>query len=323
MIRGGLIKDDLDLKQRKIGVEIELGNMTPEFCAEIISKNTNWKTEQIHDDLFLLKSPQGDYKVETDAEIIKKMSKEAMESEGDSFSNLIREGFDSLKGTLVPIEIVSPPLPLDKISDLDQVCEELHNHGAKGTQDSFNYAFGLHLNPQVKDLGHTHILKNLQSFIILSDWLHDQIRIDTTRRLTGFAKDFPKDYAKKIIQTDYKPNQTEFIDDYLDHNPTRNRSLDMLPLLKFLDSKRVTNIVDDTRVKSRPTYHYRLPNCMLGSPFWSINTEWKRWKKVEWLAENETSLNAAIKAFNQIKLKSSFSNNEWLSILNNLIMESE
>lgn len=297
--------------------------MSPELCAEIISQKTNWNIEQVHDDLFLLKSPQGDYKVETDAEIIKKMSKEATEGEGDSFSNIIREGFDSLKGTIVPIELVSPPLPLDKISELDQICEDLHKRGAKGTQDSFNYAFGLHLNPQVKQLDHAHILKNLQAFIILSDWLHDQIKIDTTRRLTGFAKDFPKDYAKKIIQTNYKPSQTEFIDDYLSFNPTRNRSLDMLPLLKFIDPDRVTNIVDDTRVKSRPTYHYRLPNCMLGSPFWSINTEWKRWKKVEWLAENDVYLEGAIEAFNQVKLKNSFSNNEWVAILNTLIMESE
>ena len=34
----------------------------------------------------------------------------------------------------------------------------------------------------------------------------------------------------------------------------------------------------------RPAYHYRLPNCRIDEPGWSIAAEWGRWVLVERLA---------------------------------------
>lgn len=317
---------DLNLEKRKIGVEIELGNISPSECSRLIADFKQWEIIKQHDDLFELDSPYGKFIVETDAEIIKKISKEAQdlpEGETDQLSNFLKDGLGHFKGTLVPIELVSPPLEVDKLQELDEICSYLFKNGAKGTQDAFNYAFGLHLNPQVKSLEHKSILKHLQAFIILSDWLLDQIKVDTTRKITGFAKDFPEEYSQKILRSDYQPTEEEFIKDYLEYNPTRNRSLDMLPLFKYMMPDIVNQKIDDERVKSRPTFHYRLPNCMLGAPFWSINTEWKRWQKVEWLAENESFLDEAMQAFFDIRLKSSFSKSKWISLLNDLILESQ
>lgn len=79
--------------------------------------------------------------------------------------------------------------------------------------------------------------------------------------------------------------------DYLAHNPTRNRPLDMLPLLAHLDSRRVLHAAEDKHlVKARPAFHYRLPNCMIDEPAWTLAQEWNRWVAVERLAADPEKL---------------------------------
>jgi hypothetical protein len=43
-----------------------------------------------------------------------------------------------------------------------------------------------------------------------------------------------------------------------------------LPLFAFLDEDRVRAKLDDPLIKSRPTYHYRLPNTDFHKPNWGI-----------------------------------------------------
>lgn len=82
----------------------------------------------------------------------------------------------------------------------------------------------------------------------------------------------------------YSPDLAALIDDYLAANPTRNRALDMLPLFAHLDEPRVRAAIDDPQIKSRPTYHYRLPDSRVRMPGWNITREWQRWLVVEHVA---------------------------------------
>ena len=45
-----------------------------------------------------------------------------------------------------------------------------------------------------------------------------------------------------------------------------------------------SRVVDGHLVSARPTYHYRLPNCQVDEPRWTIAGEWNRWVLVERLA---------------------------------------
>ncbi|MBR9886008.1 MAG: hypothetical protein GYB21_21140, partial [Oceanospirillales bacterium] len=74
------------------------------------------------------------------------------------------------------------------------------------------------------------------------------------------------------------------------HNPSRNRALDLLPLLAEIDEARVRRVVDDAKIKSRPTFHYRLPNCQIEKPGWSLAHSWNLWWIVETLAERRDDL---------------------------------
>jgi hypothetical protein len=37
-------------------------------------------------------------------------------------------------------------------------------------------------------------------------------------------------------------------------------------------------------MKPRPAFHYRLPNCMVDEPHWTVAREWNTWVAVERLA---------------------------------------
>jgi hypothetical protein len=45
-------------------------------------------------------------------------------------------------------------------------------------------------------------------------------------------------------------------------------------------------------VKPRPAFHYRLPNCMIDEPEWTVAREWNTWVAVERLAADPGRLGA-------------------------------
>jgi len=97
-----------------------------------------------------------------------------------------------------------------------------------------------------------------------------------------------------LLDSAYAPNQAQLIDDYLEHNPTRNRALDMLPLFSYLDKERVAAKVPDRKIKSRPTFHYRLPNSEVGKPGWTIFEAWTDWVTVEEIADSPAQLKGLV-----------------------------
>jgi hypothetical protein len=143
------------------------------------------------------------------------------------------------------------------------------------------------LNVEVPSRDEETLLRYLQSFLVLYDWLSDVIDVDVTRRIGPFVNPFPEDYRMKVLDPSYTPNLDTLIDDYLLANPTRNRPLDMLPVFATIDEQKVALAAKDfDKVKARPAFHYRLPNCLIDDPAWSIAIEWNRWCEVERLADD-------------------------------------
>jgi hypothetical protein len=90
--------------------------------------------------------------------------------------------------------------------------------------------------------------------------------------------------------TQDEADMSTLIDDYLSFNATRNRALDMLPLFSMVDEDRVMNAVNDGKIKARPTFHYRLPNCQIEHPGWQLSEEWNLWWVIEALASDQDAL---------------------------------
>lgn len=271
---------------RKIGVEIEFASVSCLEAANLVLKLFGGSIEQ--DSEFRIKvidTQFGEFLVELDNQYAHPDS-DSKQITSKEFEQWLAEVIGKLSQNFVPIEIVSPPIALNSLPELQKLIVGLRKIKAKDTEESIVYGFGLHLNPEASSLKSSSILAHLQSFVLLEDWLRQQIDLDKTRQLLPFSNPFPKEYCDFILENDYKPDLNQLIDDYLSENSSRNRALDMLPMFSYLDPDRVESSIDSNLIKPRPTFHYRLPDCKLSDPSWGIDTEWNRWAAVERLAHN-------------------------------------
>ena len=192
---------------------------------------------------------------------------------------------------LVPFEIAFAPVEIERLAEFDAVCAAFLKD-AEGTRSSIWNAFGLHFNPELPRLDVQTILRYLRAFLCLYEELKTAHDVDLSRRISPFIKPFEDDYARRVLDPAYTPDIGTFIDDYIEANPTRNRPLDLLPVLAWLDERRVVERLPEEKIRKRPTFHYRLPDSRINELGWSISHEWNIWMRVEDLAFNDAALSA-------------------------------
>lgn len=196
----------------------------------------------------------------------------------------------TLSETVVPYEVTSPPIPIGKLMMMEEIKEAFRLRGAMGTRADPLYAFGFHINPELPRIAVEEILRTLRAFFLIYDYLVEMIHPDITRRLTPYIDPFESDYIRLVLDPGYDPTMVEFIEDYLTYNPTRNRALDLLPLLAYIDIDRVTEKMEGEKISPRPTWHYRLPNSRVDEPEWHTWEGWNSWVLVEKLAADDDAL---------------------------------
>ena len=285
-------------KERRLGVELEMSDITVDRLAKLVS-------EFLHDqgmavdvresgryDWEIVGDPAGDWQVELDFGLLKSMGRQAIEPGmmGELVQSL-EELMASVAETVVPVELVSPPLPMARLQQVETLISRIRKHGAKGTSDRWSNAFGMHLNMEVPETTADYIDSILKAFFCLFDWLQVRCQVDMARRVTPYIDPFPVDYVRLVLAPDYQPDLEQLMRDYLEFNPTRNRALDMLPVFAHVDEKLVREYTDDPRIKSRPALHYRLPNCDIHDSNWSLSLAWNDWLAVERLAADRQLLN--------------------------------
>ncbi len=287
---------------RKVGVEFELAGVPIDILADCVQTLYGGEIRQ-HTALesTVENSKYGMFKLELDAKSLQDLAEKQrlLDPEGKSIASSTVELISKAAEQLVPWEIVTPPIEVSELHQLERLVDALRDYGAQGTKGAFQYAFGLHLNPELPDLKAATILNYLRAYLCLYDWIVEQDVVDPTRKLTSYVKHFDKKYIEKVCDANYAPSLECLIDDYLAYNPTRNRSLDLLPLFAHLDEARVKSQVDDPRIKPRPTFHYRLPNCDICNPDWGLNVPWSLWLQVERLANSPESLMRACDAYRE------------------------
>jgi hypothetical protein len=276
---------------RRVGVEIEFAGVSVLAAAEAVQRlyggELRWEgAHRIH----VEGSSFGRFRVEIDMSLAHRL----METEAE---RVLRDVVVDLSSAVVPVEVVCPPIAWNEAHALDDLRDLLQRMGAEGTGEGLLYAFGAQLNPEPPSLDVPTLLATLRAFLLLRDWLRAEIGIDPLRRLWQFEQPFPSAYAALVLDTAYAPDLGSFIDDYLEHNATRDRELDLLPLFCHLDAPRVRAALPDEKINARPTWHYRLPNSEIDRADWSIGLEWARWVTVERLAEAPGLLAEAARAW--------------------------
>ncbi len=286
-------------KMRRMGVEVEFSGLDIERIVELTHDQLGGEVDRVSDyEIFVRNTAVGDFGVELDFSYLKKLGREKdQDIDVDDLDNLAEGVLALFAKRLVPYEIVSPPMPMNEVWRMESLMARLRLAGAKGTHHAVAYAFGLHLNPEMPDLKAETILAYLRAFLALFEWLKVRSDVDLSRRVTPYIDPFDSAYIKLVLAEGYAPDMDQLIDDYLEHNPTRNRALDMLPLFTHIDEDRVRAVVSDDRVKPRPTLHYRLPNCQIDESDWGLIRPWRDWLQIEALASDPRRLDTVCRAY--------------------------
>lgn len=258
----------------------------------------------------------GEFRIEVDWEFLKRQARN--EDGNQEYLEIVRD----LATQIVPVEVVCPPIALNRLDRLDPLVNALAARGAKGTKDSLVAAFGVHVNTELPDLEASTIHDYLKAFVLLQWWLVQYCEVDLSRRLTPYIDLYPHAYLEAVLTNDY-PDTDAIIDDYLQHNCTRNRALDMLPLFSELNAEKVRKQIDDPRIKARPTFHYRLPNCLLGEPDWTLAESWNSWWLVEQLATQAEQLDALGNRFLELRRPLlGVDQNGWIEVMDKWLKQS-
>lgn len=287
---------------RRVGIEIELQGIDIADLADLTADVLSGTVERVSSAEYNVAVPElGEFRVEVDFALLKQLAsvREGRAEEGGA--GLMDLAVDLLGGasaTLVPCEIVTPPLPMKSMAaPMDELVRQSRAAGAKGTRQSMLYAFGVHLNVEPPDLEVETVLTYLRAFVCLYDWIVVDGNVDLTRQMSPYIRPYEQAYDLLISNPDYAPGWPQLIDDYLEHNPTRDRALDMLPLFAHLDEQRVKAVVDDPLIKARPAFHYRLDNSCIDEEGWSIALPWNRWAHIERLATGPDKLSKCMRGF--------------------------
>ncbi|MEX1057498.1 MAG: amidoligase family protein, partial [Natronospirillum sp.] len=287
---------------RRIGVELEMNGLALDQLAELVadylnlSIRPNGRYERV-----LSGDAAGEWGVELDFRLLKELGHKEREKGtlSGELADSAEEVLKWLADSLVPMELVSPPLPMARLDEVEELIRRLRAAGAKGTSDRLVNAFGMQFNPEVPDEGTETITAYLKAFTCLYDWLYARADINLSRQVTNYIDPYPTEYRRLLVRADYWPDQSKLIDDYLTQNPTRNRALDMLPLFTHLDEARVRRQLDDPLIKARPAFHYRLPDCEIHRPDWTLALAWNDWLEVEALANDAHRLAGCCRAYDE------------------------
>src|SRR5919199_4883437 len=256
-------------RMRGVGVELEFAGLAAADAAQALTAAFGGRLIEENPHAYAIEGSElGDLAVRLDLRYV-----HASRDDDSLLGRLeakLTEWFGTAASLIVPCELITAPVRLDRLADLERAIEGLRRGGAARTQDRALHAFGLHFNPEAPRLNAETIVSVLKAFVLLDAWLRREVAPDPTRDFLGFADPFPADYVRRLAAPDYWPALDAFVDDYLDANPTRNRDLDLLPLLRFLDDARVTARLPDAKIGKRPAFHYRLPDARVSDPGWRM-----------------------------------------------------
>lgn len=259
---------------RRVGAELEFGGMDPESAAQVVAEVLGGEAMPDGPDLWVVETPDlGTFKVELDT---------ALKADGTDLERLGR----SFARPVIPVELVCPPVEVDALPQIDRLSRALADSGAEGTRASALFAYGMHYNISCASLTPTYLFEVMRAFAFLEDLLRHLAGIDLSRRALPFVDPYPRAFVDALASQPAPADGGALADLYLHHNPTRNRALDMTPILALDHQARIDRALGPgNSVRSRPTFHFRLPDCRLDEPDWTMAEAWNRWVMVERVAD--------------------------------------
>jgi hypothetical protein len=255
--------------ERRVGVEIEFMGITARDAALALAAGLGGTAIEEDPHAFAVRDTAlGDLRVELDIRYAHPRPHDATVPVrlGPRAAALL--GW-TLRG-VVPRELITGPLAVSTLAEVDRAIGILHDAGAGGRGSTLFGSLGLHFNVDPPSLEAATLRDLLGAFVLLEPWLRRATVGSDGRRRPFLPTPFPADYARRIVASDHRPDIASLVADYLAANPTRDRGLDLLPILLHLDPARVRARLPFEKIGDRPGLHYRLPTAPVGRPGWSI-----------------------------------------------------
>jgi hypothetical protein len=173
----------------------------------------------------------------------------------------------------------------------------LRKRGAQGTRSSAINAFGMHLNmalePTEGQQAQERAVRIAVAFACVEPWLRRGMGLDLLRRASPFVDPYPTGWlrvASEWAMAGEWPDLETFVAVYGEWNHTRNRGLDLWPLLGWFDRAMADAALGEPVKNARPAFHYRLPDSRIELVDWNIGAEIARWDRIEALADRPEDL---------------------------------
>jgi len=142
-------------QERTVGFELEFTGVTLDQASEALTQALGGEVVEQHKALQTINvADLGEFQVELDWAYLKD---KAEQRPGADYLTLLRDA----ASLVVPVEVVCPPIPITALNKLDPLVNKLREAGARGTDDSFIAACGVHINASLPALDadtiHRHI----------------------------------------------------------------------------------------------------------------------------------------------------------------------
>lgn len=310
-----------DGSPRLVGFELEFSGLSLDQTAETLQSSLSGNLVKksaaewtLHVDVL------GDFNIELDWHYLKRTAEEnEQKDQNGEWVDLLAQAAT----LLVPVEIACPPIPVTDIEALVPMVDALREAGAVGTEESLLAAYGVHINTEIPQLNAETLFSYLRAFSLLQWWLVEAHEVDVTRKMSPYIDLYPEAYLKQLLSRS-QPTIEQIFADYLEHNANRNQALDLLPLLAYIDSDAVRHTVNDPKIKARPAFHYRLPNCHVERLDWSLADSWNTWWVVEQLAHRSNDLDDLSTAFlTAARPVIGVSRNDWVEFIDQWLKDHE
>ena len=274
---------------RRVGVEIEFMGLSARSAARALSDGLGGRVRQEDPHAYTVENTSlGDLAVEIDlryAHPHRRRTGLAVPLGPQS-----RAWLGSALSPFVPRELITRPVALDRLAEVDDAVAILRAAGATGRGAILFGSLGLHFNVDPPALDAGTVTGLLKALLLMDEKIRRATVGNSAWLRRALPPPYPEAYMRRVVAPSYWPDLNGLADDYLAANPTRRRSLDLLPLLLHFDEQRVRAVLPNEKIGKRAALHYRLPQAHVGEPGWSIVPAWNRWAAVERLAGDRAAL---------------------------------
>lgn len=193
----------VDGRLRRVGVEIEFLGLSARAAADALVRDFGGSASSEEPHAFRIHGTRlGDLLVETDLRYIHPVRSPNLRLR---LPPQAAAWLGSLDEPFVPRELITAPLPLTRLPEVDAAVASLQAAGAHGRGAVLWNSLGPHFNIDPPSLDAETVTVYLKAFLLLGDSLRGSVARGRPWLALTLPPDCPQDYKRLVLHPDYRP----------------------------------------------------------------------------------------------------------------------